>query len=107
MPNHTINPGVRPRTDALHGTSKDAARIVRRCHTAARSNRVPAAFRPLRRVGPFHPGGILVRHGDRALELTFRSLASEPGGSEAARLATAMSKFLAPAPAKFLGLPLG
>ncbi|MEU0401488.1 hypothetical protein ABZ318_14840 [Streptomyces sp. NPDC006197] len=50
---------------------------------------------------------LLVRDGDRALELTFRSLAGEPGGSEAARLATAMSKFLELAPAKFLGLPLG
>ncbi|MFD7554478.1 hypothetical protein ACFV9E_08045 [Streptomyces sp. NPDC059835] len=50
---------------------------------------------------------LLVRHGDRALELTFRSLASEPGGPEAARLATAMSKFLALAPARFLDLPLG
>ncbi|MFJ6049625.1 hypothetical protein [Streptomyces sp. NPDC092307] len=50
---------------------------------------------------------LLVRDGDRALELTFRSLAGEPGGSEAARLATAMSKFLELAPAKFLGLQLG
>lgn len=50
---------------------------------------------------------LLVRDGDRALELTFRSLAAEPGGPEAARLATAMSAFLALAPAKFLGLPLG
>ncbi|MFD8014497.1 hypothetical protein [Streptomyces sp. NPDC058955] len=50
---------------------------------------------------------LLVRDGDRALELTFRSLASEPGGPEAALLATAMSKFLALAPAKFLGLPVG
>lgn len=47
---------------------------------------------------------LLVRHGDRALELTFRSLASEPGSPEAARLATAMSKFLELAPAKFLAL---
>ncbi|MEU2503551.1 hypothetical protein ABZ621_02455 [Streptomyces sp. NPDC007863] len=50
---------------------------------------------------------LLVRDGDRALELTFRSLAAEPGGPEAARLATAMSAFLALAPAKFLGLPPG
>ncbi|MFE5621009.1 hypothetical protein ACFQ8S_02950 [Streptomyces virginiae] len=50
---------------------------------------------------------LLVRDGDRALELTFRSLAGEPGGPEAARLATAMSKFLALAPGKFLGLPVG
>ncbi|MEV7415569.1 hypothetical protein [Streptomyces sp. NPDC089919] len=50
---------------------------------------------------------LLVRDGDRALELTFRSLAGEPGGSEAARLATAMSDFLELAPAKFLGLQLG
>ncbi|MFJ4778045.1 hypothetical protein [Streptomyces sp. NPDC088762] len=50
---------------------------------------------------------LLVRDGDRALELTFRSLAGEPGGPEAARLATAMSKFLALAPAKFQGLPVG
>ncbi|MEU8775525.1 hypothetical protein [Streptomyces sp. NPDC048606] len=46
---------------------------------------------------------LLVRHGDRALELTFRSLAAEPGGPEAARLATAVSRFLELAPAKFLG----
>ncbi len=50
---------------------------------------------------------LLVRDGDRALELTFRSLAGEPGGPEAERLATAMSHFLELAPAKFLGLPLG
>lgn len=49
---------------------------------------------------------LLVRDGDRALELTFRGLAAEPGGSEAARLITAMSKFLELAPAKFLSLPL-
>ncbi|MFD0267842.1 hypothetical protein ACFVGY_14845 [Streptomyces sp. NPDC127106] len=48
---------------------------------------------------------LLVRHGDRALELTFRSLAAEPGGPEAARIASAVSKFLELAPAKFLGLP--
>ncbi|MEU2390443.1 hypothetical protein [Streptomyces sp. NPDC007369] len=50
---------------------------------------------------------LLVRQGDRALELTFRSLAGEPGSPEAARLATATSKFLDLAPAKFLGLPNG
>ncbi|MFI8320579.1 hypothetical protein [Streptomyces sp. NPDC085529] len=50
---------------------------------------------------------LLVRDGDRALELTFRSLASEPGSPEAAGRATAMSTFLALAPAKFLGLPVG
>ncbi|MFJ8017358.1 hypothetical protein [Streptomyces sp. NPDC096339] len=50
---------------------------------------------------------LLVRDGDRALELTFRSLAGEPGDPEAARLATAMSKFLELAPAKFLGRPVG
>ena len=50
---------------------------------------------------------LLVRDGDRALELTFRSLASEPGSPEAAGPATAMSTFLALAPAKFLGLPVG
>ncbi|MFJ3876778.1 hypothetical protein ACIPW5_04895 [Streptomyces sp. NPDC090077] len=47
---------------------------------------------------------LLVRHGDRALELTFRSLAGDPDGPEAAALATGMSKFLDLAPAKFLGL---
>ncbi|MFD7974267.1 hypothetical protein [Streptomyces sp. NPDC059071] len=50
---------------------------------------------------------LLVRDGGRALELTFRSLAAEPESPEAAGLATAMSTFLALAPAKFLGLPLG
>lgn len=48
---------------------------------------------------------LLVRHGDRALELTFRSLAGDPDGPEAARLAIETSKFLELAPAKFLGLP--
>ncbi|MFE1556098.1 hypothetical protein ACFW6V_14110 [Streptomyces sp. NPDC058734] len=48
---------------------------------------------------------LLVRHGDRALELTFRSLAGDPDGPEAARLAAETSKFLALAPSKFLGLP--
>ncbi|MFJ9647645.1 hypothetical protein [Streptomyces sp. NPDC101206] len=48
---------------------------------------------------------LLVRHGDRALELTFRSLAGEPDGPRAARVATAMSQFLELAPAKFLSLP--
>ncbi|MFF2194121.1 hypothetical protein [Streptomyces sp. NPDC058157] len=62
-------------------------------------------------AGP--PGGqarittLLVRDGDRALELTFRSLATAPDGPEAASLATATSRFLDLAPAKFLGLPLG
>ncbi|MFD0380205.1 hypothetical protein [Streptomyces sp. NPDC127112] len=50
---------------------------------------------------------LLVRDGDRALELTFRSMAGAPDGPEAARLATAMSKFLDLAPAKFLGRPVG
>ncbi|WP_435972232.1 hypothetical protein [Streptomyces sp. Qhu_M48] len=50
---------------------------------------------------------LLVRDGDRALELTFRSLAGDPDGPEEARLATVMSKFLALAPARFLGLPVG
>ncbi|MCB5168842.1 hypothetical protein LG634_28985 [Streptomyces bambusae] len=48
---------------------------------------------------------LLVRQGDRALELTFRSLAGDPDGPEAARLAAERSKFLELAPAKFLGLP--
>ncbi|MFJ9574792.1 hypothetical protein ACIRQF_00185 [Streptomyces sp. NPDC101191] len=46
---------------------------------------------------------LLVRDGERALELTFRSLAAEPGSPEAAQLAAARSKFLELAPAKFLG----
>ena len=50
---------------------------------------------------------LLVREGDRALELTFRSLAAEPGSPEAVRLDAAMSKFLALAPTKFLGQPVG
>ncbi|MFI5530213.1 hypothetical protein ACIA8O_16870 [Kitasatospora sp. NPDC051853] len=50
---------------------------------------------------------LLVRDGDRALELTFRSMAAEPGSPEAERLAGAMAKFLELAPVKFLGLPLG
>ncbi|MFH8369819.1 hypothetical protein [Streptomyces sp. NPDC018031] len=50
---------------------------------------------------------LLVRDGDRALELTFRSLVGEPGGPGETRLATAMSKFLGAAPARFLGLPVG
>ncbi|MFF2196738.1 hypothetical protein [Streptomyces sp. NPDC058157] len=48
---------------------------------------------------------LLVRDGDRALELTFRTLATAPDTPEATRLATATTKFLALAPAKFLGLP--
>ncbi|MCF3128843.1 hypothetical protein [Streptomyces olivochromogenes] len=50
---------------------------------------------------------LLVREGDRVLELTFRSLAAESGTPEATRLDTAMSKFLELAPAKFMGLPVG
>lgn len=50
---------------------------------------------------------LLVRDGDRALELTFRSMAAEPGSPAADRLATVMAKFLDLAPAKFLGLPVG
>ena len=50
---------------------------------------------------------LLVRDGDRVLELTFRSMATDPGSPEAARLDIAMSRFLALAPAKFLGLPVG
>ncbi|MER7000515.1 hypothetical protein [Streptomyces sp. NPDC000410] len=49
---------------------------------------------------------LLVRGGDRVLELTFRSLAAEPGSPEATRLDIAMSKFLELAPAKFLALPV-
>ncbi|RSS53692.1 hypothetical protein EF912_17515 [Streptomyces sp. WAC07061] len=48
---------------------------------------------------------LLVRDGDRALELTFRSLAGDPDGPEAAGLADGTSKFLDLAPAKFLGWP--
>ncbi|AZM93774.1 hypothetical protein [Streptomyces sp. W1SF4] len=48
---------------------------------------------------------LLVRQGDRALELTFRSLAGDPDGPEAARLADGTARFLDLAPAKFLGLP--
>ncbi|MFF5011735.1 hypothetical protein [Streptomyces sp. NPDC001165] len=50
---------------------------------------------------------LLVRDGDRVLELTFRSLAADAGSPETTRLNTAMSKFLELAPAKFLGLPVG
>ncbi|MFE4639278.1 hypothetical protein ACFRJ1_38660 [Streptomyces sp. NPDC056773] len=46
---------------------------------------------------------LLVRDGDRVLELTFRSLASLPDSPEAARLDAETSKFLELAPAKFLG----
>ncbi|MEU6668083.1 hypothetical protein [Streptomyces sp. NPDC046727] len=49
---------------------------------------------------------LLVRDGDRALELTFRSLAADANSPETTRLYTAMSKFLQVAPAKFLGLPV-
>ncbi|WP_125602382.1 hypothetical protein [Streptomyces sp. WAC07061] len=49
---------------------------------------------------------LLVRDGDRALELTCRSVTGGPASPEAARLAAATSKFLALAPAKFLGLPV-
>lgn len=49
---------------------------------------------------------LLVRDGDRALELTFRSVEGDPAGPGAARLAAATSRFLALAPAKFLGLPV-
>jgi len=50
---------------------------------------------------------LLVRDGDRVLELTFRSLAAESGGPEPAMLYGAMSKFLEVAPAKFLELAVG
>ncbi|MCP3758283.1 hypothetical protein [Streptomyces sp. TBY4] len=46
---------------------------------------------------------LLVRDGDRVLELTFRSLAAPPDSPEAARLDAGTSKFLELAPAKFLG----
>ena len=49
---------------------------------------------------------LLVRDGDRALELTFRSLAADANSPETTRLNTAMAKFLQVAPAKFLGLPV-
>ncbi|MFE5881555.1 hypothetical protein [Streptomyces hydrogenans] len=49
---------------------------------------------------------LLVRDGDRALELTFRSLAAEPGSPEATRLDIAISNFLELAPAKFLAPPV-
>ncbi|MGW6054257.1 hypothetical protein [Streptomyces sp. NPDC055189] len=49
---------------------------------------------------------LLVRDGERVLELTFRSVVSEPGSPETARLRGAMSKFLDLAPAKFLDLPV-
>ncbi|MFD4153738.1 hypothetical protein ACFWR4_13465 [Streptomyces hydrogenans] len=45
---------------------------------------------------------LLVRQGDRALELTFRGSAADPGSPEATRLGSAMAKFLELAPAKFL-----
>ncbi|MGW8762483.1 hypothetical protein ACWGN5_08295 [Streptomyces sp. NPDC055815] len=48
---------------------------------------------------------LLVRDGDRVLELTFRSLAAEPGSPETTRLDIAMAKFLELAPAKFLDRP--
>ncbi|MGE7388178.1 hypothetical protein ACQKM2_22175 [Streptomyces sp. NPDC004126] len=50
---------------------------------------------------------LLVRHGDRALELTFRSLAGDSDSPEAARLAPSVSAFLNLAPAKFLGTHTG
>ncbi|MEV8320149.1 hypothetical protein AB0Q95_38970 [Streptomyces sp. NPDC059900] len=49
---------------------------------------------------------LLVRDGDRVLELTFRSLETEPGSTAATQLHTAMGKFLDLAPAKFLGRPV-
>lgn len=39
--------------------------------------------------------------------LTFRSVEGDPAGPGAARLAAATSRFLALAPARFLGLPVG
>ncbi|MER7950634.1 hypothetical protein ABTY59_24915 [Streptomyces sp. NPDC096079] len=48
---------------------------------------------------------LLVRDGGRVLELTFRSLAAEPGSPEAAPLAVAMARFLELAPARFLAGP--
>ncbi|GAA3005179.1 hypothetical protein GCM10020229_16320 [Kitasatospora albolonga] len=48
---------------------------------------------------------LLVRDGDRALELTFRSLVTETGDPTEALLGTAVQRFLALAPAKFLGSP--
>ncbi|MGW2398155.1 hypothetical protein ACWCYY_16565 [Kitasatospora sp. NPDC001664] len=48
---------------------------------------------------------LLVRDGDRALELTFRSLVTETGDPTEALLGTAVERFLALAPAKFLGSP--
>ncbi|MGY0466472.1 hypothetical protein ACW14Y_40330 [Kitasatospora sp. cg17-2] len=50
---------------------------------------------------------LLVRDGDRALELTFRSLATESDDPAAALLGTAVPRFLELAPARFLGLPVG
>ncbi len=50
---------------------------------------------------------LLVRDGDRAPELTFRSLATEPEDPSAARLGASVTKFLDLARAKFLGLPVG
>ncbi|MFF3641335.1 hypothetical protein [Streptomyces sp. NPDC002564] len=44
---------------------------------------------------------LLVRDGDRVLELTFRSLVPEPGSPEESRLHAAMAAFLDLAPAKF------
>ncbi|MES9521109.1 hypothetical protein [Streptomyces capoamus] len=49
---------------------------------------------------------LLVRDGDRVMELTFRSLAADANSPETTRLNTAMWKFLQVAPAKFLGLPV-
>ncbi|MFI6499451.1 hypothetical protein [Nonomuraea typhae] len=46
---------------------------------------------------------LLVRDGDRVLELTFRSGTVAPGSPEAARLRAVMTAFLELAPAKFLG----
>ncbi|MER7950349.1 hypothetical protein ABTY59_23475 [Streptomyces sp. NPDC096079] len=50
---------------------------------------------------------LLVREGDRALELTFRTLVDESAGPEDVRLATVTAGFLELAPAKFLERPLG
>ncbi|MEU6120467.1 hypothetical protein, partial [Streptomyces sp. NPDC047123] len=44
---------------------------------------------------------LLVRDGDRVLELTFRSLVPEPGSPEESRLHAAMAAFVDLAPAKF------
>ncbi|MGW8763672.1 hypothetical protein ACWGN5_14335 [Streptomyces sp. NPDC055815] len=49
---------------------------------------------------------LLIRDGNRVLELTFRSLAAEPGSPEASQLDATMSRFLELAPVKFLGRPV-